>query len=1448
MSYSSYAQNPTYELYVTNQSQVDSKTYQFDVYLLRTGTTDLVLYGVQFGLGIDTSITNGGSLSCFYVGGSTQLSSTQAAFTNQFVTTYFNVGGVVYRYFNQSAVAASTTSAATTISGVKNGCSSPGTRIGTYRLTNSVNFKPASTCKHFFSGLTAASGRTATKVSAWVNGVVVDISAGTTNGASNINYAYNTTGTCDQNLSLNGCAVLASVSSQTAVTCFGGSNGSATITLSGNGTSSTGTYTVDGGSSVSYTSNPFTVSGLSAGSHSISVSSGTCSASTGSFTIDGPSAAITSSFSASGCVSYTLPWGGSVTSSGAYNHTYTSAAGCDSTVTANVTIIPQPSQPNVACYQTATFNTSTCQWDVTGSQPQQPTIACYQTATFNNTTCEWDVTGSPIVSSFSDAGCGSYALPWGTTVSTSGSYDHVYTSALGCDSTVTANITINEATSSVTNYAACGSTLPYYWNGVAYNVAGSYTATLTNAAGCDSTAVLNLTISGVTPAAPTVVTQTLVSNNCGERIYRYAVTAVTGAAGYAWILPTSIGGVASGATIDSGDIASSRVIRVMYSSNAAAGSDSIKVRAYSGCGSSANKAFKLSNTAWAPLAAPAITATNLITNVCGERRIRYSVPVAATTAGLVGYEWSFVGDVLGANAFIDSGASDSRVIVVLYSSNAAAVANDSVKFRFNYNDGCTYGAYAKSKISLTALTAPLAPTITATTVISNVCGQRRIRYSVPTTPAATATAGAATGYEWSIVGTGLSASAVIDSGASDSRVIVVLYPSNEAAAASDSVRCRYNSDCGFGAYGKSKNALAALTVPAAPIITATTVISNVCGQRRIRYSVPVTPAATTTAGAASGYEWSIVGTGLSASAFIDSGASDSRVIVVLYPSNAAAAVSDSVRCRYTSDCGFSAYAKSKNALAALGAPIAPTAITATTVVSNVCGGRKVRYSVPVTPAATATAGAATGYEWSFVGTGLSASAFIDSGASDSRVIVVLYPSNAAAVASDSVKCRYTSDCGFGAYKAFKNPLAALTAPLAPTAITITAVAPSVCGAKVYRYAAPATLPVATATAGAATGWLWSFTGTLGANASIDSGNVNSQVILVSFTSNALAGTGDSVRLAYLSAGCGTSANKSSKLTNVVTAVPAAPTAITATALQTNVCGARRYRYAAPAAVPVATATLAAPTGWFWSFTGTLGANAVIDSGNVNSKVITVTFTSNAAAATGDSVKLQYTSSCGNSLPAKLKLTNTALVTPAPATAPTIQVVSDICGDRRYRYTAPALVGSTATAPAATGWLWSFTGTLGANAVIDSGDATSQKIVVRFTVYTAAATGDSVRVAFTSGCGTSANKSTKLSNLAKTCTTPANIPVTKAPVVNIPAEAMSVKVFPNPSTTNFNVQVITAGKEEITVRVLDVQGRFIKSVKVAAGKTMNIGSELKPGAYFIEVRQGREVKTTRVLKF
>ena len=86
------------------------------------------------------------------------------------------------------------------------------------------------------------------------------------------------------------------------------------------------------------------------------------------------------------------------------------------------TIIPSPSMPTLECWETATFNTATCAWEIIGTQasqppavncwdnyqfdttscawvnngiqPLQPPIECWETTTFNTTTCAWDIIGT----------------------------------------------------------------------------------------------------------------------------------------------------------------------------------------------------------------------------------------------------------------------------------------------------------------------------------------------------------------------------------------------------------------------------------------------------------------------------------------------------------------------------------------------------------------------------------------------------------------------------------------------------------------------------------------------------------------------------------------------------------------------------------------------------------------------------------------------------------------------------------------------------------------------------------------------------------------------------------------------------------------------------------------------------------------------------------------------
>jgi len=990
MYLSSQAQAPTYELYVTNQSQVSSKVYKFDVYLRRTGDNALELAAIQFGLGFDTSIANGGTLTFSMDSGSSQLGASQVPISFSVGTTsqIRNVGGVIYRFMNQAGRTGPGAGSGTVISNSKTSCAAPGTRIGTYRLTNTVDFKAASTAKHVFS-TSVGSGITNTVVTGYVSGVNT-----TLNGTS---MNYNVANTCDQNLSLNGCGVVATVSASSSVSCFGNTDGSATISLSGLGVVSSGTYSIDAGTTQSYVSNPFTVGGLSKGSHSIAISSGNCSANTGSFNIGGPSAALASEYTTSACFTYTLPWGGEVTTSGDYNHVYTSSGGCDSTVTAHVTIS-------------------------TSSSGSESVSVCSANLPYS-----WN----------------------GMSISTAGTYTDTLVNAGGCDSIATLILTIGEASSSLTNMVACSavgnSTLPVYWNGIPYSSTGVYTYDASpNAAGCDSIAYLNLVVTATKPlaTATAAITQTLVSNVCGARIYRYTAASVLNATGYAWTLPESVGGVA-GVVVDSGDATFSRIIRLRYTSNAAAlATDSIKVRPYSGCGMGAIKGAKLTNLVLNPPALPKVTQTIITANACSARRYAYvapALPGATTTAmAATGYDWKLVGSVLGAtgNYVIDSFSANSQIMYVTFLSNAAAAADDSVMVR--YNSGCGYSAWGRFKLAQKVLLPPAAPKITATNLVTNVCGGRQVRYSVLALPAATASNGAATGYEWSFVGSELNAtedvSYRIDSGDVNTQAIIVTYLSNAAAAANDSIRCRYNSNCGYGPYARVKNALKVLNPPAAPVITPTNLVTNVCGARRVRYSVPVTPGATLTAGAATGYEWSFLGAGLGANAVIDSGDENSRVIVVLYTSNEAALATDSVRCRYNSNCGFGAYGKLKIALAKLNPPLAPASI-GIVLKADTCGARYYRYTAPVLPLATATAGAATGYEWVMPVGPVGSTGTLDSGSLTSRIIVIKYTSNLAGTAADTLRLRYNSDCGYGAYKGFAIGNKVKTGCPAPAPVT-----------------------------------------------------------------------------------------------------------------------------------------------------------------------------------------------------------------------------------------------------------------------------------------------------------------------------------------------------------------------------------------------------------------------------
>jgi hypothetical protein len=216
-----------------------------------------------------------------------------------------------------------------------------------------------------------------------------------------------------------------------------------------------------------------------------------------------------------------------------------------------------------------------------------------------------------------------------------------------------------------------------------------------------------------------------------------------------------------------------------------------------------------------------------------------------------------------------------------------------------------------------------------------------------------------------------------------------------------------------------------------------------------------------------------------------------------------------------------------------------------------------------------------------------------------------------------------------------------------------------------------------------------------------------------------------------------------------------------------------------------------------------------------------------AGYTGGSISVTAANGCGTSAARTLNVSRLL-----PSTPGNIDVINTSgCPNREYSYSIAVMPSNTVSLE------WSVPN----GGQIVSGQGT-RTIVVS---YSSGVVDGQVSVRGISNCGASTYKN----SIVKLAPCPAGptAPVTKGLPIAA-SNPMEVKVFPNPTTSNFNLQVITADQQEVVVRIMDVQGRFIKSVKVAPYQTLSIGSELKSGSYMLEVRQGNNMKTTRVVKY
>ena len=227
------------------------------------------------------------------------------------------------------------------------------------------------------------------------------------------------------------------------------------------------------------------------------------------------------------------------TMSGNYPTTLTNAAGCDSVITLNLTINNSNSgSANVSACNTYTWSANGTTYLTTGNYTATLTNVngCDSVATLNL------FIGSFSSSSTSVSACNSYTwTQTGLTYTTTGNYSDTILNGTGCDSIIMLDLTVNYSNSGSANIIACDS---YTWsaNSTTYTANGNYTVTLTNAAGCDSVATLNLTINNSNSGSANVIA-------CDSYLWSANSTTYTGSGNFTATL-TNIAGCDSVATLN----------------------------------------------------------------------------------------------------------------------------------------------------------------------------------------------------------------------------------------------------------------------------------------------------------------------------------------------------------------------------------------------------------------------------------------------------------------------------------------------------------------------------------------------------------------------------------------------------------------------------------------------------------------------------------------------------------------------------------------------------------------------------------------------------------------------------------------------------------------------------------------------------------------------------------
>ena len=114
------------------------------------------------------------------------------------------------------------------------------------------------------------------------------------------------------------------------------------------------------------------------------------------------------------------------------------------------------------------------------------------------------------------------------------------------------------------------------------------------------------------------------------------------------------------------------------------------------------------------------------------------------------------------------------------------------------------------------------------------------------------------------------------------------------------------------------------------------------------------------------------------------------------------------------------------------------------------------------------------------------------------------------------------------------------------------------------------------------------------------------------------------------------------------------------------------------------------------------------------------------------------------------------------------------------------------------------------------------------------------------CPTNSVQATEITkvNTASDTTQPAKIKIESTGDIST---QLRLQVYPNPSATSFKLLIESSSKEEVEIRVLNMDGKIVYHTRGAAIENYLFGKEFKTGMYIVQVIQGTQMQSIKIIK-